>query len=275
MPASVRPVVGFALFVAMMAGGCSLSRYDADYAESLENFREQAAFAILQVQPLDVGRSRLRLRLPEDFQQVAPRPSNDGQGEGKIDPSRLLPPFLPKPADLPGYRQTFDRLFNVDGMQVHCSLAVGTTPADRIQRGQLEERILDRATNDESFEGQQPAWEDRVIKPHAGGPAAWRVLSLRGPQIFETEVAGNPEFKRHPGVCELWLSADDQQAEHVLLVWRYPDSVAGLFPVPPAVLTETVARAVAIEPATEEGADGEPADPEPRADGSDPDPFVP
>ena len=238
--------------------GCFVGGYDAQYAEAIKAFEESAPFAVLRPEAA-VVEPGIRLRLPEEFSSLSDQPAD------KIDPSRLRPPFL---RDLPDDQQTFERRFSVAGTEFPYSLAVWVIPAAK-PRQEIEGAILQRARADDSFADTKPAWEDRAIVPVAGGPASWRVLSLNGPQIFETLLAGSSEYKRHPGICELWLSADPDRERQLLLVWRYPESVAPLLAIPPAEIAETVARTVAIEPAGDgapaEGAEP-PAEPENRPD---------
>lgn len=267
MPARGLLLIGLGLGT---TAGCFVGGYDAQYAEAIKAFEESAPFAVLQPEAAVVGPG-MRLRLPEEFSSLSDQPPSDpGQPAKKLDPSRLKPPFLP---DIPGYQQTFERRFSVAGTEFPYSLAVGVIPAAR-PRQEIEGAILQRARADESFADTKPAWEDRAIVPVAGGPAAWRVLSLNGPQIFETVLAGSEAYQRHPGLCELWLSADPDRERQLLLVWRYPESVAPLLAIPPAEIAETVARTVAIEPAGD-GAQAEGAAAPAAADESEnqPDPF--
>jgi len=225
--------------------GCFVGGYDAQYAEAIKAFEESAPFAVLRPEAA-VVEPGIRLRLPEGFASLSDQPAADaGQPAEKPDPSRLRPPFLP---DLSGSDQTFERRFSVAGTEFPYSLAVWAIPAAK-PRQAIEGAILQAARADESFADTKPAWEDRAIVPIAGGPAAWRVLSLDGPQIFETVLAGSEAYQRHPGLCELWLSADPDRERQLLLVWRYPESVAPLLAIPPAEIAATVARTVTIEPA--------------------------
>jgi hypothetical protein len=66
--------------------------------------------------------------------------------------------------------------------------------------------------------------------------------------MFEGVVAGNVEFKRWEGSCEIWLSADPDEAVRTLLVWRLPQQVAEGLPMPLERLAEVVARTVKAEP---------------------------
>jgi hypothetical protein len=74
-------------------------------------------------------------------------------------------------------------------------------------------------------------------------------LTLAGPQIFESLVAGNQEYKRWDGTCEIWLSADPQQELITVMAWRVPEKLTSSLPVPLSLLAETAARTVAIGPA--------------------------
>lgn len=61
-------------------------------------------------------------------------------------------------------------------------------------------------------------------------------------------VAGNPEYKRWDGTCEIWLSAEPEQELITILAWRVPEKVAGSLSVPLAQLAEVAARTVVITP---------------------------
>jgi hypothetical protein len=78
----------------------------------------------------------------------------------------------------------------------------------------------------------------------AGGPAIWDVLSLSGQQEFESTVAGNPDYKKWPGRCEIWVSADPKQEACTVLALRVPDDVANQLQVPVPEMIELVARTV-------------------------------
>jgi len=270
MSRPVRPAAGVLLAVAVLAVGCSVGRYDADYAEAVAAFEEQAPFAVLQAEPAELAAGGFRLRLPAGFLPLSPPPPPaEGQPADRLDPSRLRPPFMP---DFPGYGQTFERRFAVGNAEFPWSLAIGVIPSATLPRRQVETLIADKARAAESFASQKPAWEDREVVAANGGPTAWRVLSLAGQQIFETVVAGNEEHKRRAGVCEFWLSADPDRDQQILLAWRYPDEVVELMPVAPPQLAETVARTVFIAndgedeaaiPAPPPDADGEESEPEP------------
>lgn len=272
MPCPVWPAARVLLAVALLAVGCSVGRYDADYAEAVAAFEEQAPFAVLQVEPAELGSGGFSLRLPEGFLPLSPPPPPaDGQPAGRLDPSRLRPPFLP---DFPGYGRTFERRFAVGNAEFPWSVAIGVIPSASMPRRQVEALIADKARADESFADHKPVWEDREVVAVNGGPTAWRVLSLPGQQVFETVVAGNEEHKRRSGVCEFWLSADPDRDQQLLLAWRYPDEVMELMPVAPPQLAKTVARTVAVSaddddedeaaaPAAAPVSGGEESEPEP------------
>ncbi len=248
-------VVALAFSVFIAAGGCSSGRYDADYARAVAAYREAAPFGILEPTPVTLTSevATVSLRLPEGFLAVedAP-PAQEGGSPIKPDPSRLRPPFL---TDLPGYRGTFERRVSAAGTELPVSLAVAVRPAGGLPRGEIEAAVLRQVRADEAFADATIVWTDRTVKPAVGGPAAWRVLSLEGPQIFESVVAGNVEYKRWDGRCEIWLSAEPDEAVRTMLVWRLPQLTEEALPLPPERLTEVVARTVAaaaVDPPPEE-----------------------
>ena len=123
----------------------------------------------------------------------------------------------------------------------------GSSPKqDQVRRFYKSLNIIDYPW---AFKDGNPVWADRRVEPRDGGPGDWRVLTLVGPQVFESVVAGNPEYKRWDGTCEIWLSADKQQELTTVLAWRVPEKVAGSLAVPLPQLAQTVARTVAIVPA--------------------------
>ncbi len=245
--------VAFSLLISV--GGCSSGRYDADYARAIDAYREAAPFGILGQTPASLTSkvAAVSLRLPEGFVAVEDGPpAQDGGPQTEPDPTRLRPPFL---SDLPGYRGTFERRVSANGTELPLSVAVAVRPAGGLERGEIEAAILRQVRADEAFADAEVAWADRTVKPSAGGPAAWRVLSLQGPQIFESTVAGNVEYKRWDGRCDIWLSAEPDEAVRTTLVWRLPQLAEGALPLPPDRLAEVVARTVAaeaVEPPLEE-----------------------
>lgn len=229
-----RPVIAA---IALLAAGCSASRYEADYAKALENYRSDAPLAILQPVPAELSAGRLQARLPQGFAPVA----SGGEDVGPIDPCRLRPRFL---ESLAGFEGTFERWLGTDAAKVPASVAVWLLPAGDGPRAALEKSLLDKVRGDEAFQNTSQAWEDRQVVPKAGGPAAWRVLSLAGSQLFESTTASNPEYKHWDSTCELWLSADPVAESRTLLVWRVPTQVAGELAAPPGQIAETVARTI-------------------------------
>lgn len=236
----------FRVCLVVMVAGCSAGRYDADFAKALSAYRDAAPFAALQSQPTTVAAGRVSLCPPLGFMEVADGPPLVADGPPvKPDPCRLRPPFLAK---LPGYQATFERRLVAETAQLPVAMAIGVLPASA-GRMAIEKSMLEQARADDGFKTGGPVWSDRQVEPRDGGPRAWRVLTLVGPQIFESVVAGNPEYKRWDGTCEIWLSADPQQEVITVLAWRVPEKVAGSLPVPLSQLAETAARTVAVGPA--------------------------
>lgn len=263
-------------WIAILLAGCSAGRYDGrrrqdeepDYAKAVEKYRERAPFAVLQVESAEVAGGRIAVRFPEGFTPVtAGPPAIEGEPPVSPDPSRLRPEFL---ADLPGYQATYERRMMSENIELPVSVGVWTLEGggSRTKVEKLEKLLLDKARGDEAFEQVSQAWAGREVRPSVDvpkgqGPAAWRVVSLNGKEVFESLVAGNQEHKRWDSTCELWLSAEPIEDMRVLLVWRVPGPLAGSLPVPLEQLAETVARTAAIRPAPADA--GHAADPKPPA----------
>ncbi len=249
-------VAALACSLVTHASGCSTSRYDADYARAIDAYREAAPFAVLEPTPrlLQGEAVNVSLRIPAGFVAVEDGPPvEEGGPPSKPDRSRLQPPFL---VDFPGYRGTFERRISAGGTELPVSLAIGGLPAGSRTRAEIEAAIVRQAGSDESFGKGTFAWTDRTADSVAGGPGTWRVLSLAGPQIFESVVAGNVEYKRWDGICEIWLSAGADEAVRTLLVWRLPRQIVEGLPLPPDHLAEVVARTVSAEPVEAPADDG-------------------
>lgn len=230
----------------VLLAGCSTGRYDADYAKAVATYRDAATFAVLNPVPDVFAASRVMIKLPVGFGRVMDGPPVVEGGPPVVaDPNRLRPPFL---AEFPGYQATHEQRLAAEGVELPVAVAIGVLPASA-GRAAIERTILEQVRGDEAFKGGAAAWVDRQVEPREGGPRAWRVLTLVGPQIFESLVAGNQEYKRWEGTCEIWLSADPQQDLITVMAWRVPEKVAGLLPVRLSQLAETTARTVAIGPA--------------------------
>lgn len=254
--------------LALLVAGCSTGRYDADFAKALAAYRDAAPFAVLQPEPTKFAAGRVSLRLPLGFMQVLDGPPLvEGGPPVKPDPSRLRPPFL---AELPGYQATHEQRFVAEGAELPVAVAVGVLPASA-GRADIEKSIMEQARADEAFKDGRQAWADRQIEPRGGGPRDWRALTLVGPQVFESVVAGNQEYKRWDGTCEIWLSADPHQELITVLAWRVPEKVTSSLPVPLPELAEAAARTVSIGPAAaapvagEASAEPPPGEPPPAA----------
>lgn len=224
----------FGLLAVVCGVGCSSGRYDADYAQRLTAYHADAAFAGLNRQPTNLPETRIGLRLPRQLFTPVPDEAAD----------RLTPPFLQQ---FPNRVATYEAMLQANGVRLPASLTIGVVPRAERQVGDVEKAILEQVRADEAFP-KATFRRGVAIQPVAGGPATWHVLSLRGEQLFESEVASNQESKRWPGACEIWISADPKQEFCTVLAVRVPDDVAGMLAVPPAALAELVARTVEIAP---------------------------
>lgn len=219
------------LGLVFLLAGCTSRPYEQDYQQRVTDFRNEAVFAVLASNPTDFAGGRVRLRVPS---ALAPPKEDDGT---KI---RARPPFV---RDFPGYAAAYEVLLTANNAQLPVVLTVGVVPAAERRHGDVERTILEQVRRDEAF--PKVDWErGKAVEPVAGGPALWDVLSLSGQQEFESVVAGNPEYKKWPGRCEIWVSADPKQEVCTVLSLRMPDDVAGQMSVPVNEMLELVARTV-------------------------------
>ena len=211
--------------------GCASRPYEQDYQQRVADFRGQAVFATLATDPTEFANGRLKLRLPS----ILGLPQEDDGT--KI---RARPPFV---RDFPGYAAAYEKLLAANNVQLPVVLTVGIVPAAERRHGDVERSIVEQVRRDEAF--PKVDWErGKAVEPVAGGPAIWDVLSLSGQQEFESTVAGNPDYKKWPGRCEIWVSADPKQEACTVLALRVPDDVANQLQVPVPEMIELVARTV-------------------------------
>lgn len=220
-------VVGLVIHFA----GCASRPYEQDYQQRVADFRGQAVFATLATDPTEFANGRLKLRLPS----ILGLPQEDDGT--KI---RARPPFV---LDFPGYAAAYEKLLTANNVQLPVVLTVGVVPAAERRHGDVERLIVEQVRRDEAF--PKVDWErGKAVEPVAGGPAIWDVLSLSGQQEFESTVAGNPDYKKWAGRCEIWVSADPKQEACTVLALRVPDDVANQLQVPVSEMIELVARTV-------------------------------
>jgi len=238
--------LSIAILTAVSCGsGCSTRPYEQDYQQRVADFRGAAVFAPLAQNPTEFADGRVALRLPS----VLEPPKEDDGTEG-----RARPPFV---RQFPGFVAAYEKLIVMtNNTQLPVVLTIGAVPVAERRFSDVEASILEQVRRDEAF--PQVDWErSRNVEPVAGGPSVWDVLSLPGPQEFESTLAGTVEHKRWPGRCEIWVSAEPKQEVCTVLALRAPDDVADQLPVTVAEMIELAARTVqpAAAPAVEQPAD--------------------
>ena len=205
--------------------GCAVSEYDAEYARSVQAFREASQFAWFQ-RDSTVLTPEMSVRLPEGFAKVPDHPA------------------VLRPSEVPGYVGTFARTVAIEGRQslVPLVVAMPTNP----KTVDIEEAITVKAKQTPEFASQPVRWETREISPLSGGPSVWRVLSFRGSIPFLTEDKQDWNFVKSAGLWEYWLSADREQKTCILFSWQLPDAADEAVGIPmgalPAILVRTVSR---------------------------------
>lgn len=230
--ACLRPL----LLALVCAGGCTTGEYQKDYESRIRSFRGESIFAVLGSKPIPIGDDgRVEVRPPR---QLGPQQDDEG---AKI---RARPPFV---KNFPGYSISYEKVLSAGTPQLPVVLTLGVVPSSLKRFGEVEREILEQVRGDEAF--PKAEWlKNKTVQPGAGGPATWDVLSLKGQQEFESLVAGSPEYKKWPGVCEVWVSADPKQEYCTVLALRVPDDIAGQLELPPEQLAELVASSVRILP---------------------------
>ena len=241
--------LSIAILTALSCGsGCTTRPYEQDYQKRVTDFRGAAVFAPLAQEATQLADGRVALRLPSVLE-----PPKEDEGT-KI---RIRPPFV---REFPGFVAAYEKLIVMaNNTQLPVVLTIGAVPAAEKRFSDVEAEILEQVRRDESF--PKVDWErGKSVEPVAGGPALWDVLSLSGPQEFESTLAGNVDYKRWPGRCEIWVSAEPKQEVCTVLALRAPDEVADQLPVTVPEMVELAARTVqaGAAPAAEQPADAPP-----------------
>jgi hypothetical protein len=231
-PARFRPL----LIALVCAGGCTTGEYQKEYESRIRSFRGDSIFAVLAPKPVPIGEEgRVEVRIPR---QLGP------QGEDNGAKIRGTPPFV---RNFPGYSISYEKILSAGTPQLPVVLTLGVVPSSLKRFGEVEREILEQVRGDEAF--PKAEWQKgKSIQPGAGGPASWDVLSLKGQQEFESLVGGNPEYKKWPGACEIWVSAEPKQEYCTVMALRVPDDIAAQLELPPEQLAELVASSVRILP---------------------------
>jgi DNA-binding transcriptional regulator YdaS (Cro superfamily) len=225
--------LSIAILTAVSCGsGCTTRPYEQDYQQRVADFRGAAVFAPLAQDPTELANGRVALRLPSALEPIE---VDDRTG------ARARPPFV---RQFPGFVAAYEKVVVMPGnMQAPVVFTIGAVPVAEQRFSEVESAILEQVRRDESF--PKVDWErGRSVEPMAGGPAMWDVLSLSGPQEFDSKPTGEPEIKRWPGRCEIWVSADPKQEVCTVLALRAPDDVADQLPVTVTELIELAARTV-------------------------------
>jgi hypothetical protein len=90
------------------------------------------------------------------------------------------------------------------------------------------------------------------VQPTAGGPSAWSVLKLVGPQPFDRVNNGIPESNNTEGETQIWVASDPGTKVSAVLVWRVAQERAATVQL--EELAGLVARTVEFRAAAEPAA---------------------
>jgi hypothetical protein len=230
MPRSTHPPLLVA--VALLAAGCSASKYDQDYAARIAAFRAEAVFAELDDRPRELADGRVLVHLPAKF---------DVAEDESRQPSLL---FL---RNLPEATVFNAKLVDTNRLARRPVVVVAAVPVTRRKPDDLRREISGWIEADGAFKA--PKWERKKVAPAKGGPAEWDVISLDGEQLFEAdEGTGELRDLKLKGAGELWVSASPERDYCAVVCLRMPDDVAAQFRSPAAQLAELIARRIEILP---------------------------
>jgi hypothetical protein len=90
------------------------------------------------------------------------------------------------------------------------------------------------------------------VQPTAGGPSAWSVLKLVGPQPFDRVNNGIPESNNTEGETQIWVASDPGTKVSAVLVWRVAQERAATVQL--EELAGLVARTIEFKAAAEPAA---------------------
>ncbi len=230
----------FGLLAVVCVSGCSSGGYDKDYAASLAKYETAAEFSKLHSSAIPLADGRVLVRVPKVFTK---------QLDGKEDPNHSTPPFL---RECPGFAVAFELLLDapaIPNAKLPAVLSLGAVDVTVRTREDIEADILKQVLDDQDKSFAKAEWTHRDVIDPKGESHKWNVLTLNGPQLFRFLVVSDPTEKRLEGLCEIWVSADPQQAFCMLLIWRLPQEIADKLSI--AELAALSARAVEVEASAE------------------------
>ena len=224
--AIVRRSFYFAALGLLAASGCFSASYDAEYAKSIDRYRQESEFQQLNKEPQKVPGDRLLLRSGTSFIK------QDDTGNELWS----KPPIL---KDFPGFSVAYLSPHDIAGVDSPAVLSVyGLTDKD----GSLEaikKTILDPIRQEPQFAGAD--WATTDVKT-GDVTRTWSVLTLVGEQPFFKKVAGIEEVKPADGETQVWVLPDPDTRFSAMLVWRVPKEWTKQGPL--ATLAPLVARTV-------------------------------
>ena len=213
----------FAALGLLAASGCFSASYDAEYAKSIDRYRQESQLNEVQH---NLAGGRLLLNAPRSFTE---------QDETR-DKGWSKPPIL---KDFPGFFIAYMSPHDISGVKSSAVLIVyGLTEKDG-SLDEIKQRIRDPIQKEPQFAGAD--WATTEVKT-GDVTRTWSVLTLVGEQQFYKDVAGVDEEKRADGETQVWVSSDPDTKFSAILVWRVPKEWTKQGPL--ATLAPLVARTV-------------------------------
>ena len=222
--------------------GCLSGSYDKDFRGSVERYRQEGEFQRLHREPKAFAGDRLLLRVPTLFTD------EDSVGDKKLS----KPPFL---KEFPGFVIAVSESPKDVAAAPPAVLSVGVLTDDGSSLEEIKKKVLSQVQKEASF--AKAAWTAVDVQPTAGGPSAWSVLKLVGPQPFDRVNNGIPESNNTDGETQIWVASDPGTKVSAVLVWRVAQERAATVPL--EELAGLVARTVEVRVAAEPVAAAVPA----------------
>jgi len=233
----MRRCVQIAAIGLLAASGCLSGSYNEDFRASLERYREAGEFQRLHQEPKSLAGDRLLLRVPKLFA------SEDAAGEKKVS----KPPIL---KEFPVFVISVSESPKDVGAASPAALSVGVLTDNESGLEEIKKTVLNQVHKEAAF--AQAGWTAVDVQPTAGGPSAWSVLKLVGPQPFDRVNNGVAESNNTEGETQIWVASDPGTKVSAVLLWRVAQERAATVQL--EELAGLVARTVEFKAAAEPAA---------------------
>ena len=239
----MRRSVQLAAIGLLAASGCLSGGYNEDFRASLDRYREAGDFHRLHQEPKALAGDRLLLRVPK---LLASEDTADGKKVSK-------PPFL---KEFPVFVIAVSESPKDVAAASPAVLSVGVLTDNESDLEEIKKTVLNQVHKEAAF--AKAGWTAVDVQPTAGGPSAWSVLKLVGPQPFDRVNNGIPESNNTEGETQIWVASDSGTKVSAVLVWRVAQERAATVQLEElaGLVARTIEFKAAAEPAAAAAAPG-------------------